>query len=369
MKFSPIKFQGALAAAGVGIMPFLYLQFSAPHGKGAIRFVEILNQGLASSFFIKLLLGIMLVFTILHFFLTAVYIIQMVKWIRSGTEFNVFLSSPQTNIGIFSPVISLAMSINVMFGPVVFFFSMPQAMIQAMILPAFIIYGILWSILLLLEARVFRGWFANPVEMEKLNFGWLLDVFAFGMVALAGSGISALSAHNKIASLSAAMTFLTLAIGGFLFATKLIILLYRQFKTEKLPEKPFLLSYFTVVPILCLFGISIYKLNIYLKTRFGYDLSAFSFFIILLSFSAAVFCIFLIVYLLREYFKYEFNKKEFYPSLWSPVCALVGFEVLGIYIYGNYFQNQGLLLVCYISTVGASVLYLSNLFRYFRYTR
>ncbi|OGS18268.1 MAG: hypothetical protein A3J83_09220 [Elusimicrobia bacterium RIFOXYA2_FULL_40_6] len=367
MKFSPIKFQGALAAAGVSLMPFVYLQFSVPHGKGIVKLSDIIGQGLTSSPLTMFLLGIMLLFAALHFVLTFAYLKNMASWVLNREEYKTFMNNAQLNIGIFSPIISLSMSLNVILGPVVLFFNISQPAIHSMLPLIFVIWGLLWFALFFLEAKSIKGWFMFPIEAEKLNFGWLLDVFAFGMISLVGAGISAIPAGSKIASLSAVMTLAAISTGIFLFVMKLIILIYHQLKADKMPDKIFLPSYFVVVPILCLWGISMYKYNAYLRTRFSYDLQGLSYFIIMISFSGSVFCIFLFTYLLRDYYKNEFNKKEFYPSLWAPVCALVGFEVLGSYVYGNYYRSQVLLAACCLSTVLAAGLYITNLVKYYRY--
>ena len=62
-------------------------------------------------------------------------------------------------------------------------------------------------------------------------------------------------------------------------------------------------------------------------------------------------------YLTKDYFLKEFVKSDFYPSQWAIVCALVGFEVLGMYVYGNYYKNSYLLFICYLSTLLAAFLY------------
>jgi len=364
VKFAPIKFQGALAAAGVALMPFAYLQFGVPHDKGIIRLSDIAGQGLLRQPLIALLAATMLIFVLIHFALTAVFLKDLIRWLFSGSELRSFLNTTHTNIGLFSPILSLAMTMNVVFGPLVFFFSMSSKSIQPLILPGFIIWGILWLILLLLEGKVIKVWFMQPLEIEKLNFGWLLDVFAFGMISLVGSGIAALADNIRIASPAAFMTLITMAIGFILFVAKIVILLQHQFRADGLPDKPFLPSYFTVVPIVCLYGVSFFKFGSYLSAKLDYDLEVLSFFVVVSSFAISGICILLGTYLLIDYFKKEFFKKEFYPSLWTPVCALVGFEVLGSYVYGNYYQGFGLLLICYVSIILAALLYLHILYRY-----
>lgn len=41
MKFTPLIFQASLAAGGVALMPFNYLQFAVPHGEGLIKLSDI----------------------------------------------------------------------------------------------------------------------------------------------------------------------------------------------------------------------------------------------------------------------------------------------------------------------------------------
>jgi len=71
MKFTPLRFQASLAAAGVALMPFLFMQFTIPHGKGFVRLqdISLASISIAHKSFLISLIGIMLVFTIIHFIL------------------------------------------------------------------------------------------------------------------------------------------------------------------------------------------------------------------------------------------------------------------------------------------------------------
>lgn len=72
MKFTPLKFSASLAAGGIALMPFNYLQFTVPHGKGLIKLSDIpwgrLTMAQTSSYLP--LIGIMLAFTVFHLILT-----------------------------------------------------------------------------------------------------------------------------------------------------------------------------------------------------------------------------------------------------------------------------------------------------------
>ena len=83
-KFNPLFFQASLAAGGVALMPFNFLQFGIPHEKGLIKFSDIIwNQlSMIQSLFYGLLVSVMLISVIVHFVLTSVFIVMMVGWIR-----------------------------------------------------------------------------------------------------------------------------------------------------------------------------------------------------------------------------------------------------------------------------------------------
>lgn len=71
MKFNPLIFNASLAAGGVALMPFNYLQFAIPHGKGLIKLSNISWDGLTgvqSALYFPLV-AIMLTFIIIHFLL------------------------------------------------------------------------------------------------------------------------------------------------------------------------------------------------------------------------------------------------------------------------------------------------------------
>jgi hypothetical protein len=71
MKFTPFKFQVPLAAGGITLMAFNYLQFAVPHGKGLIKLSDIPWASLTTgqtSLYVHLI-GIMVVFTIMNLIL------------------------------------------------------------------------------------------------------------------------------------------------------------------------------------------------------------------------------------------------------------------------------------------------------------
>jgi hypothetical protein len=211
------------------------------------------------------------------------------------------------------------MTANVILAPLAFFVPKLSSNPQALMLPGLIFFGFLWLMLFRLEFKVLKTWLSQPIDETQLNFIWLLDVFAFGLVNLTGTGIAAISSSKEIASIAAFASLFTLSVGSFLFVIKLAYLIYLQIKANKLPEKPVLPAYFLVIPIICLFGFSFYRLTMYLQTYFSFDIKMFSFFFINFSYVITIGWGIFSVYLLIDYLKNDFIKSDFYPPQWAMV--------------------------------------------------
>jgi len=314
-------FQATLAAGGVALMPFNFLQFAIPHGKGLITLSHITETTFADlqATLYYPLIAVMLVFVALHFGLTAVLLKTLASWLYEKGKFKSFMDDPYNNVGIFAVISSLSMTANVFWGPLGFFFPTISNNLRAFMLPSLIFFGLLWLAVLVLEFRVMKVWFTNEIELSRYNFIWLLDVFAFALVNLTGTGIAAMSGNGQIASIAAFMSIVTLIIGIFLFTLKLAYLIFQQIKKHALPDKPILPAFFLVIPITCLFGLSFYRLGSYLQTNLSMELPSFSFFVLNFSYVITivwgVFC----VYLLSDYLKNHFADSSFSYPQWGMV--------------------------------------------------
>lgn len=230
MKFTPFKFQVPLAAGGITLMAFNYLQFAVPHGKGLIKWSEIPWDKLTSgqTFLYAPLIGIMFVFTLIAFISTIVLLKSIVQWRFSDkVEYDNFMSGPPTMaIGIFVPIAAMSMLANVFLAPVGFFLPVVSSNIQQMMLPALVYYGLLWVALFMFEFRLLKDWLTKPLDSAKLNFVWLIDVFAFGLVNLTGTGIASMAADKGISAIAAFASLVALSVGVFLLVAKLGYLIY-----------------------------------------------------------------------------------------------------------------------------------------------
>lgn len=321
MKFTPLKFQGTLAAAGVALMPYVFLKINIFKSEEEITLSQLsfLSSSPLEHATAILLTAVMGIFTIIHFCLTAIFIKELFVWLTKTNGFKETIASPLSNQAIFSPLISLPMTLIVFFGPVSFFVPELTANIQRLILPAFILFSLLWAILLSVELKVVKIILTTPVEYGKLNFGWLLDVLALGAVSLLGASIVLVSKNNLIASSAASMTAITLFVGIVALAIKTTILIYQQTKSKVMPGIHLLPAYFLVVPPMCLLGFGLYKFLMYTSKTYYFDINTFSVFVLVFSYLIAISWFIFSVVLLREYINKKFLSSEFSHAQWGMV--------------------------------------------------
>ena len=322
MKFSPFNFQVPLAAGGITLMAFNWLQFAVPHGQGSVKITDIRWAELTTvqSGLYGLLVGIMLVLAIANVLLTIVLLKDLARWLRAGQGYKEFMSGPPSRVtGIFVPVASLAMTIAVLLAALPFFIPAVSANIQALMIPGLIIFGLLWLTIFTLESRVLRSWMGRPLDATGLNFVWLLDVFAFGLVGVSGTGLASLASNRGIASIAALASPLVLVVGTSLLAVKAVFLIRVQLRSRTMPENQLKPAFFLLVPITCLYGISYYRLMLYLQKWFGLDMKVPSHYLITLSYIVAMAWVIFSIYLLRGYFRRYFRTSEYFPTQWALV--------------------------------------------------
>ena len=323
IKFHPLLFQSSLAAGGVALMAFNYLNFAISHGPGPITFADISWAAMSAAqlAFYAPLAVVMLAFTLLNFGLSAYFLYRLAGWLREPGAYSAFRNNAQgnQNAGIFAIVASLAMTVNVFWAPFGFFVPQMAPHMQAMMAPSLVVFGILFLALMFLEVSFGRTWFTEGVDRTKFNFIWLLDTFAFGLVALTGSGIVAMAENDTIADTAAVATVFTLAVGLVVLLYKVGFLTYNHVKAGKLPADPILPAFFLIVPISCLFGLSAYRVVGFLQPEGASAASGPPSLLITASYALAVVWGLGAVYLIRTYFTTYFVKSPFAPPQWGFV--------------------------------------------------
>lgn len=354
MKFTPLRFQSALAAGGLALMPFVLLQFTFPRQGKLISIDDLSGRyDLALVF----LLTVMLAGTLLHFYLIAKLSREFIQWRRSGTAMRDFLADPAMNVGIFSPVVALGMTVNVVLGPLAFFIPAFSAEVPALLSYGVYPYALLFLVLGYISVAVGRTWLFREGRSVTFNYNWLLDVFAWGMVALAGAGVTMTATDPQVAAIGSVLTLCAISIGLFIYGIKGMHLILAQMAHGNAPAEPLKPAHFIVVPINCLFAISIYKIAAYTHESLGIDIASLAFASVVILFALSLFWIALCVIAFRDWFIQQFPKPEFYPAQWGLVCVLVGLEVLAIYSHVSYYPSLLFLGFSYLSIAVAAAIY------------
>ncbi len=333
-KFSPLVFLASLGAGGIAVTPFAFLQYAHPHGAGLIRLSDIAHGTLpfAGEAFFYGLEAIMIVFTLLHFGLSITFFRQLTGWIRSGA-LRPFLRNPLVNAGILAPFISVTMTMNVFIGSIRFFVPAFAENLQSFMLPALVVWIVLWAALMFAEIELLKISFVEGFDTEKISFGWLLHPFALGMMTVVGMGIAAMSADRGIADTAAFLSLISGTMGAFLLLVKLVVIFKSHFSARELPDKQFLPSFLIVIPNVTLYAISAFRFAHYLEHTRGFHVEWLGWTVILVSFAFEVWYLLFGLSLLSDYFRRHFFKKEFYVTQWGLVCPVVAFAVLGSFAY------------------------------------
>ena len=354
-KFSPLVFLASLGAGGISVIPFSFLNYTFAHPKGLVNYSHIPHGDLSmlQEIFFRFLESIMVVFPIIHIVLSLIFLFQLISWLR-GPNYSSFISDPLKNSAILAPFISLAMTMNVLIGPVRFFIPAVYSNLQSFMLPALILWLIIGFFLMKMELKLLKTSFVKSFDVSKINFGWLLHSFALAMFTVTGTGIAALSTSPNIAHIAAFTSFVFGGMGIFLLFVKMFTLFKSHFEAPGLPEKQFLPSFLIVIPNITLYAISFFRIGHYLEHNFGAHFQAYFMLIVTIAFAFETWYMLFGLSLLKNYFKNDFFK-EFHVSQWGLVCPLVAYAVLGSFVYNTFVQSSlfyyGILIVMLITIV------------------
>jgi tellurite resistance protein TehA-like permease len=337
--FSPLSFLASLGAGGIAVIPFAFLNYTYPHGKGLINMTHISYEVLSiwQGILFRVLEGTMIFFSLLHIILSLFFAVQLFQWVKEK-KYVALMKDPLMSSALLPPFISLVMTMNVVIGPVRYFIPSFSENLQLFMLPALLFWGGIWVFLMKLEIKLLRISFETSFDVQKIHFGWLLHPFALGMATVTGTGIAALSTDASIAHIAAFLSLVSGTMGIFLLATKMTILFKSHFVAEQMPDKQFFPSLLIVIPNITLYAISAFRFGHYLEHHHGAEMGAFYMIVTTLSFAFETWYIAFGVSLLLPYFKKHFFK-EFSLSQWGLVCPVVAYAVLGSFVYNTFIQS------------------------------
>lgn len=355
MPFTPLRFQSALAAGGLALMPFVLMQFTFERQGQLINWSDVTP---ASSLSATFLIAVMALGTAFHLGLILKLLPELFNWLKSTPDTRTFMADPAINVGIFSPVIALGMTVNVVLGPLAFFLPDFSRAVPELLSYGIYPYSLLFFLQVYLSIKVGTRWFFRDGQSSSYNFNWLLDVFAWGMVALGGAAVTMTAADQQVAVFASFLTLAAISIGLFIYAVKGFYLLLNQLMHGQTPANPLKPAHFVVIPINCLFGISIYRMADFTDNLLGIDIASFAFASVIILFFLSFFWTLFCALAFRSWFTEEFPKPDFYPPQWGLVCVLVALQVFALHSHISYYPSVAFIAFAYLSTALAAGIYL-----------
>ncbi len=367
-KFSPLSFLASLGAGGIAIIPFAYLQYTFPHGKGLVKIADIAHatQPFWNNVFFYSLEAVMVVFTIIHLALSVIFFVKLYDFMKSE-GYAEFINNPLVNAAILTPFISIVMTMNVFIGPVRFLVPQMADNLQLLMLPAFVVWVLLFILLMRMEIKLLKTAFEQTYDIQKITFGWLLHPFALGMLTVTGTGFAALAQDPTIAHAAAFLSFVSGSMGLFLLIVKLISVFQKHFASQEgLGAKQFLPSFLIVVPNVTLYAISAFRIGHYLEKHHAMHLDSYFLLIVTVAFAFETWYMLFGMSLLKDYFKRHYFKKEFYVTQWGLICPFVAYAVLGSFVISVFVPSIVFHILAIAFLLIAVVFYLDLFLRYLK---
>ena len=196
-----------------------------------------------------------------------------------------------------------------------------------------------------------------------------MQPFALGMISVSGMGIAAMAHNADIAHAAAFLSLISATMGVFLFMVKLISVFQSHFVTKGMPERQFLPSFLIVIPIVTIYAISFFRFGHYLEHQFDVNLGVFYTLIVALPFAFQTWYLGFGLTMLKDYFRKDFFKKEYYVSLWAFICPFVGYAVLGGFVHKFFLPipiTEGLI---FASGTLAILFYVFTATRYYKFSQ
>ncbi len=355
--FNPLLFLSALGAGGIAVSGFIFIQYGGFfQGYGLATFAQIPQTP------VVIFLEVVMVFlSIIHILLSVKFFMNYFKW-RKTPAFKDVSSNPLINSSLMAPILSLAMSFNVVIAVFRYFIPALSDNFQAIMAPAFAGYVLLWLWAVITAILLLKTAFNKSFDVDKIHFGWLLQPFALAMVTVTGTGFAALAKNtatitynNDIAATAAFLAVISGSMALFLFLVKIFSIFKKHLHRDSVLENTFVPTYLIVIPIITLFGISTFRLGYYLSNLYQEPI----FFTIakLILFGLFAFQVWYFAFglaMLKDYWN-GYLKNNFHISQWGLICPFVAFVALGLFFFQIFFANViffYFLLAVFIFTIG-----------------
>ncbi|MFZ2154350.1 MAG: hypothetical protein WAV16_03920 [Candidatus Moraniibacteriota bacterium] len=357
-KFLPNIFLMALGAGGIAVSGFVFLNYTVEHGKGLITFAQLhsYNFSLWNQIVYGFMEIYMVIFALIHLLLTVYLLPRYFSWVRTQKYQEIKLN-PLLNSSLLIPFVSFFMTFNVVLSVVRYFVPALSNNLQSIMSSGFVLWLALWLVLMFLEITILKNSFLQKFDLEKVNFSWLMQPFSLGMATVTGTGIAAMATNPNIAHAAAFVSAISFTLAIFLLILKLTVLFKKSFSMGQLPDNNSLPSFFMVIPIWTVLGISAFRYGHYLERQFDFHLGAYFVGVILLTFAFQTWYLFFSLVLSKDYISKNLFK-EYHISQWGLVCPLVAYGVMGSFVYANFVANAFLLNVIVALSILFVIFYL-----------
>ncbi len=360
-KFNPLLFLSSLGAGGIAVGGFILLQYTDFfYGKGLVTFADIEQTAI-----VLILEAIMVIFALIHAYLTVVYFIGQSAWKKTKAA-KEYENNPLVNSGLMAPYVSVFMSMNVIIGVVRYFSETVSSNFQAIMLPAFIFYAFLWLITVYKVLSLLKIAFTKSFDVEKIHFGWLLQPFALAMATVTGSGFAALAHDKVIAGFAAFLVLISATMAIFLTSVKVFSIFKKHLSRDSVLENEFMPTYLIIVPILTLLGISVFRLGHYLNHLYHAPILFTITKLIMIALYAFELWYFAFGLMMLKNYWGDYLSGKFHISQWGLICPFVALGALSAFVYKAYFQHPLFFYVIFVLVLGTVGFYLFLLKRQFK---
>ncbi len=269
-EYSPLYFLSALGSGGLSVSFFMYLQFMVPHKDMPMvtfdHIMKVLEKGGTQAVLVLVSILLMLILGVNHFRLLAKNLSWLKKY-KQSSEFKAFNESPK-GMSMMAIPLTLAMSLNVVF------------VLGALLIPN------LWNNIEYLFPVSITGFLAvgtyasvifgrqmlriittgNSEFVNVNNLSHLISIFTFTMVAVGFAASGAMSQYLIVNSIGIFFAVFFLSMAVVISAVKLILgfraMMENGIAKEAAP------TFWLVIPILTLGGITVIRLLMGLDHHF-----------------------------------------------------------------------------------------------------
>ena len=348
--YSPLYFLAALGAGGLVPSFFMYPMFMIKHPETPMVTYDALlpvlggAHGMPASVMLALALGLIVIFSLLHFRLLAWNLLEYRRFRR--TEAFETLRNSNAEVQLMAIPLTLAMSVNVSFILGALFVPGLWNLVETLFPFAMLAFGMIG----LYALRILGEYFTRIITTGNFscagnnNLGQMLAVFALAMIAVGFAAPGAMSHTLAINAAGIGLSLLFLSLAVLLGIVKLVLGIRAIFE-HGIAEaaSP---SLWILIPILTLSGITMIRLIMGLHHGFDSGVSDPMLFVLTAVIISLQLFFGLLGYAVMKklgYFRHYISGQKKDAGSFALICPGVAFFVFGVFFITFGLVRNGLL--------------------------